>query len=230
MRILLAEDDKSLSTALVAILKHNGYAADAVYNGRDAIDYLLTGVYDAAVLDIMMPYADGLEVLRTVRGRGCHIPVLLLTAKSDLADKVGGLDAGADDYLTKPFAVPELLARLRAMTRRPATMPEDAVHVGDVTLDRTSHTLRGPLGEASLTAKEYQLAELFFRYPTKIFSPDVLVDRVWGFESETEVGAVWTFVSFLRKKLSAVSGRVTVRSVRGAGYRTEVSDVKETEN
>lgn len=190
MRLLLAEDEKTLSNALVTILKHNNYSVDAVYNGEDAIDYIETGVYDGAILDIMMPKVDGITVLKTIRAGGNKMPVLLLTAKSDVDDKVLGLDAGADDYLTKPFVTKELLARIRAMTRRQAELTDNSLSFGDLKLDRVSFELSSPSGKLPLTAKEFQIMESFMNYPSQIISAERLMEKIWGFDSDSEINEI----------------------------------------
>ena len=197
MRLLLAEDEKTLSNALVTILKHNNYSVDAVYNGEDAIDYIETGVYDGAILDIMMPKVDGITVLKTIRAGGNKMPVLLLTAKSDVDDKVLGLDAGADDYLTKPFVTKELLARIRAFE------------------------LSSPSGKLPLTAKEFQIMESFMNHPSQIISAERLMEKIWGFDSDSEINVVWTYISYLRKKLKLLQSGVTIKAVRNIGYTLE---------
>lgn len=227
MRILLVEDEKSLSDALVVILKHNNYSVDAVYNGADALDYLRSAdVYDAVILDVMMPKVDGLTVLRTIREEGNKIPVLMLTAKSDVDDKVCGLDSGADDYLTKPFQTKELLARLRSILRRPQRMEESVLSYGDVKLDRISFSLSGPKGSVQLTSKEYQIMEIFLSNPKNVVSAESFMEKVWGFESETEISVVWTYISYIRKKLTQIGANVTVKAVRNLGYVLEKTDAK----
>lgn len=221
MRLLLAEDEKALSNALVAILKHNNYSVDAVYNGEDAIDYIETGVYDGAILDIMMPEVDGITVLKTIRAGGNKIPVLLLTAKSDVDDKVLGLDAGADDYLTKPFVTKELLARIRAMTRRQAELTDNSLSFGDLKLDRLSFELSSPSGKLPLTAKEFQIMEAFMNHSSQIISAERLMEKIWGFDSDAEINVVWTYISYLRKKLKLLQSGVTIKAVRNIGYTLE---------
>ena len=183
MRLLLAEDERALSNALVTILKHNNYSVDAVYNGQDAIDYLESEVYDAAILDIMMPKADGITVLKTIRAAGNTIPVLLLTAKSEIDDKVTGLDCGADDYLTKPFVTKELLARIRAITRRQTELTDNSLFFGDLRLDRVSFELVSPSGKLLLTAKEFQIMEMFMKNPSQIISSERFMEKIWGFDT-----------------------------------------------
>lgn len=221
MRLLLAEDEKTLSNALVTILKHNNYSVDAVYNGEDAIDYIETGVYDGAILDIMMPKIDGITVLKTIRAGGNKMPVLLLTAKSDVDDKVLGLDAGADDYLTKPFVTKELLARIRAMTRRQAELTDNSLSFGDLKLDRVSFELSSPSGKLPLTAKEFQIMESFMNHPSQIISAERLMEKIWGFDSDAEINVVWTYISYLRKKLKLLQSGVTIKAVRNIGYTLE---------
>lgn len=221
MRLLLAEDEKTLSNALVTILKHNNYSVDAVYNGEDAIDYIETGVYDGAILDIMMPKVDGITVLKTIRAGGNKMPVLLLTAKSDVDDKVLGLDAGADDYLTKPFVTKELLARIRAMTRRQAELTDNSLSFGDLKLDRVSFELSSPSGKLPLTAKEFQIMESFMNHPSQIISAERLMEKIWGFDSDSEINVVWTYISYLLKKLKLLQSGVTIKAVRNIGYTLE---------
>lgn len=221
MRLLLAEDEKTLSNALVTILKHNNYSVDAVYNGEDAIDYIETGVYDGAILDIMMPKVDGITVLKTIRAGGNKMPVLLLTAKSDVDDKVLGLDAGADDYLTKPFVTKELLARIRAMTRRQAELTDNSLSFGDLKLDRVSFELSSPSGKLPLTAKEFQIMESFMNHPSQIISAERVMEKIWGFDSDSEINVVWTYISYLRKKLKLLQSGVTIKAVRNIGYTLE---------
>lgn len=224
MRLLLAEDEEALSKALVTILKHNNYAVDAVFDGQQALDYLECGIYDGLILDLMMPKVDGITVLKTIRRKGNKIPVLILTAKSEVDDKVFGLDCGADDYLTKPFVTKELLARIRAMTRRQSDLQDNALVYGDLRLDRTSFELISQKGKLLLTAKEFQIMEMFMMNPKCILSAEQLMDRVWGLESETEISVVWTYISYLRKKLKTLDSSVTIKAVRNVGYTLEVPD------
>lgn len=221
MRLLLAEDEKALSNVLVTILKHNNYSVDAVYNGQEALDYLDTEMYDALILDIMMPKVDGLTVLKTIRANGNKIPVLLLTAKSEIDDKVLGLDLGADDYLTKPFVTQELLARIRAITRRQANLQDNLLTYGDIQLDRVSFDIIGPSGKMLLTAKEFQIMEMFLKNPTQIISAEKFIEKIWGFDSESEINVVWTYISYLRKKLKLLNSNVYIKAVRNLGYLLE---------
>ncbi len=221
MRILLAEDEKALSRALVAILKHNNYSVDAVYDGEEALDYLQSEVYDALVLDVMMPKLDGFEVLKRLRERGNAIPVLMLTAKSDVDDKVTGLDLGADDYLTKPFVTQELLARIRAITRRQDEFKDNTLSFCDIRLDRVSFELIGGKGKVLLTSKEFQIMEAFMQSPGKVISAERFMEKVWGFDSDAEITVVWTYISYLRKKLKQIGSQANIKAVRNVGYVLE---------
>lgn len=221
MRILLAEDEVTIARALRVMLEKNKYAVDVVHNGRDALDYIRATSYDALVLDIMMPEKDGIEVLRAVRAEGNTTPALFLTAKAEVADRVAGLDAGADDYLPKPFATSEFLARVRALTRRSNTYAPVTMYFGNTSLDGSRYLLAGAVGEVRLNNKEYQLAELFFRYPRHVFSSEHLMDKIWGLDSEAEIDVVWTYIGFLRKKLRQIGANVEIRTIRGAGYALE---------
>lgn len=223
MRLLLAEDEASLSRALVKILEHSNYSVDAVYDGEEALDYLDAGNYDGVILDIMMPKVDGLTVLQTIRKKGNRIPVLLLTAKSEIDDRVKGLDLGANDYLTKPFAPPELLARIRAMLRVQSEQQTDSsLHVGNITLDTTSYELSSPSGSFRLANKEYQMMELLMRHPKQVVSTEQFMERIWGYDSEAEINVVWVYVSYLRKKLTALKADVSIKATRNVGYSLEV--------
>lgn len=220
MRILLAEDEKALSKAVIKIFEKNNYSADAVYDGEDALAALTTGCYDVAVLDIMMPKMDGITVLKKVRAAGNQIPILMLTAKSEIEDRVLGLDSGANDYLPKPFDTRELLARIRSITR---SKPEadNKLTVGNVTLDRTTFELSSPTGSFRLANKEYQMMEYFLSNPRRVLSPETFMEKIWGYESDTEISVVWVYISYLRKKLTALSANVEIRSSRNAGYSLE---------
>lgn len=224
MRLLLAEDEKSLSNALSAILKHNNYSVDAVYNGADALDYLLNGSYDGAILDIMMPKMDGISVLKTLRAHGRTLPVLMLTAKTETDDKVLGLDCGADDYLGKPFDVKELLARIRAMLRRNSGEATNILSFSDITLNRSSYELSSPGGTYRLGGKEFQMLEMLMSHPGAVISAEQFMDKIWGYESETEINVVWTYISYLRKKLASLSRNVQIKAIRNIGYALEKTD------
>ena len=218
MRLLLAEDEHSLTRALTAILEGNCYGVDAVYNGEDALAYLETGSYDGVILDIMMPKLDGLEVLRRLRSRGNQIPVLLLTAKGEVEDKVLGLDCGANDYLSKPFAAQELLARIRAMTRTQTMRENTALRQGNLVLDRTAFTLSTPYGSERLPNKEYQILEMLMHRPGVLISAERFIEVVWGLDSDIDVSAVRVHISCLRKILSQLQSDVQITAKRNAGY------------
>ena len=222
MRLLLAEDERELSAALVAILKHNNYSIDAVYNGEDALAYLEADNYDGAILDIMMPKMDGLTVLKKIRAEGNSVPVLILTARSEVDDKVLGLDCGADDYLSKPFAAKELLARIRAITRRKTEAVNSVLKVGNLTLDCTTFELSSPTDSCRLPNKEFQIMELLAANSRQIISTDRFMEKVWGYDSEADVGVVWVYISYLRKKLMSLDANVKIKAARGQGYYLEI--------
>jgi len=217
MRILLAEDEIALAKALVKIFESNNYSIDAVHDGQDALDYLEAGNYDVAVLDIMMPKVDGITVLRKLRESGSDMPVLMLTAKSEIDDKVLGLDSGADYYLTKPFDAKELLAAVRAITRSGGEV-DTKLSFGNITLDRASFELSAPGGSVKLANKEFQMMELLMTKPGNIVSVDKFMDHIWGYDTDTESNVVWVYVSYLRKKLTAVGADVKIKASRNAGY------------
>lgn len=221
MRILLAEDEKELSNALVVILKHNNYSVDAVYNGRDAFDYALSENYDALVLDIMMPKMSGLEVLEKLRKKGIHTPTLMLTAKSEIEDRIIGLDKGADDYLSKPFAMGELLARIRAMTRRKSEFTPNLIEVGNIRLNTENYELSNEKSSLRLGNKEFQMLEMLMNNPKRLISAEQFMERIWGYDSDAETNVVWVYISYLRKKLESLGASVKIKSVRGAGYTLE---------
>ena len=221
MRLLFAEDEKSLSRAITAILKNNHYEVDAVYDGEEALAYLECGTYDGAILDIMMPKKDGLNVLKEIRRQGINTPVLMLTAKAEIDDRVLGLDSGANDYLTKPFAAPELLARIRAMTRTQMTQNTSSLSFGNLSLNQTSFELSSPSGSYQLTNKEFQLLELLMANPGQVISSDRLFEKIWGYESDADPSVIWVYISYLRKKLTALNASVRIRAIRNAGYRLE---------
>ena len=221
MRILLAEDERSLSRAVVALLEKNNYSADVVYDGAEALEYLAAENYDAVILDIMMPKMDGLTVLRRLRERGNSIPVLLLTARSEVEDKVLGLDMGANDYLTKPFATAELLARLRAMTRSQSTQAGSRLAFGNITLDQSTFMLSSPNGSFRLANREYQMIELLMHNPGQVIPTERFLEKIWGYDSDVEINVVWVYISYLRKKLAALHADVQIRATRNTGYSLE---------
>ena len=224
MKLLLAEDEVELSRALTAILRHSGYEVDAVLDGTSALDHLLEGDHDAAILDIMMPGLDGIEVLRQARAAGLRLPIIMLTAKSEVADKVEGLDSGANDYLTKPFAAKELLARIRAMTRAVSAVDASTLAVGNVRLDCAACSLVGPAGEEHLPNREFQLMEFFMAHPGVCTPTERLLEQVWGEDALETTNVVWVYISYLRKKLTAVGANVAIRASRNQGYSLEVAD------
>lgn len=224
MRILLAEDEKELSNALVVILKHNNYSVDAVYDGADALDYGMTENYDVIILDIMMPKKNGLEVLDKLRTQGVHTPILLLTAKSEIEDRIRGLDKGADDYMTKPFAMGELMARVRAMTRRKSEFTPNLIELGNIQLNKDSYELSNNKATLRLSNKEFQMLEMMMSNPKRLISTDQFMERIWGYDAETEINVVWVYISYLRKKLESLEANVKIKAVRGVGYTLEESE------
>ena len=225
MRLLIAEDEKSLAEALCEILTINKYSVDVVYDGEAALNYInsLTE-YDGIILDVMMPKIDGITVLKTIRKSKKNVPVLMLTAKNEVDDKVLGLDSGADDYLTKPFATKELLARIRAMTRREKEVLDSTLSFGTISLSRVSFELIGEKGRFVLTNKEFQLMEMLLNNIGKYISSQRFMESIWGYDSDSEINVVWAHLSGLRKKLEAIGANVKIRSARNLGYGLEVSD------
>lgn len=223
MRLLLAEDERSLSKALSTILQKNNYSVDTVFDGAEALSYLENGDYDGVILDIMMPKMDGITVLKAIRSWGDKTPVLLLSAKSQTDDKVLGLDSGANDYLTKPFSTKELLARIRAMTRSFAPQSDSRLQVGNVTLDCASYQLTGPMGSYRLANKEFQMLEMLMRDPSVLVSTERFMEKIWGYDSDTELNVVWVYISYLRKKLTAVGANIQIKAQRNSGYCLEGS-------
>lgn len=224
MRLLFAEDEKALSRAVTAILKKNNYSVDAVYDGESALDYLETENYDGVILDVMMPKIDGFTVLKRMREAKNMTPVLMLTARSEIDDKVHGLDIGANDYLTKPFDTKELLARIRVMTRQSAVQADTKLYAGNLSLDCATYDLVGPNGQFKLAGKEFQMLEMLMRNPKRLISADAFMDRIWGYDSEAELNVVWVYISYLRKKLESVGANVKIKAQRGSGYYLEVSE------
>lgn len=221
MKLLLAEDDASLRRALLALLGKASYSVDAVDNGEDALEYLRAGQYDGAILDIMMPKKDGLQVLTTLRQEENQVPVLMLTAKAEIDDKVTGLDLGANDYLTKPFDLRELLARLRVMTRKQELQQTNQLRIGNTRLDTASHTLSGPEGCYKLANKEYQTILLLMRNPGALLSSGRFLENIWDPDSRAEDNTVWTYISYLRRKLEAIGSDLRITTRRNAGYVLE---------
>lgn len=221
MRILLAEDEVSIARALKVMLEKSKYTVDMVHNGADALEHIMSSEYDALVLDIMMPGLDGIEVLTRARSSGITAPALFLTAKGEVEDRVAGLDAGADDYLPKPFAASEFLARVRALARRSGAYAPAILSFGGVELDCSQYILRAKGGEVRLNNKEYQLMELFMRHPRQVFSTAHLMEKVWELNSESDMDVVWTYIGFLRRKLRQLGADAEIKTIRGAGYVLE---------
>lgn len=221
MKLLYAEDERSLSEAVVDILTYHKYIVDAVYNGEDAYDYAVSGDYDGIILDIMMPGQDGIEVLSALRKEGYKTPVLLLTAKTQVEERIRGLDAGADDYLPKPFDMGELLARVRAMLRRREEFHPDLIRFGDLMLNIQSGTLSCRETEFVLPKQEYRLMEQLMVNHNIFLSTEDLLVKAWGRETETDTNSVWLYISYLRKRLSAMNSNVEIVSKRNIGYRLE---------
>ncbi len=221
MKLLFAEDDPDVSRSVTALLTRSHYSVDPVYNGNDALTYLTEGDYDAAIMDIMMPGMNGDEVVRKARAAGCQIPVIMLTAMGEIDDRISGLDAGADDYLTKPFDGGELLARIRALLRRHESYAPDVVTFGDLSLNRSTFLLSCGKENVTLTNKVFQMMEMMMLSPGKIISVDEFMEHIWGWDSESEINVVWVNISFLRKQLTAIGSKIAIKVVRGAGYRLE---------
>lgn len=205
----------------MALLERSNYSADAVYDGEEALAYLEAGNYDALILDIMMPKVDGLTVLRRLREKGNPIPVLLLTVKSEVSDKVLGLDTGANDYLTKPFSTQELMARIRAMTRTQTGQVSSRITFGNITLDQATFELSSPTGSFRLANKEYQMMELLMCNPRQLIPTERFLERIWGYDSDVELNVVWVYISYLRKKLTALHADIQIKVTRNAGYSLE---------
>ncbi len=224
MRILIAEDETDISDVLVAIMQKNNYCADSVNNGIDALAYSMSGNYDALILDIMMPGMDGIEVLAELRKKGNTIPVLLLTAKSELTDIVYGLDNGADDYLPKPFAITELMARVRAMLRRRSDYQPDVISINDVILNKSTMELEYKLKKTRLVAREFQVLEILMDNVKRIITTDYLMEHIWGWDSNVDVSIVWVTISAIRKKIAEIEAPVSIRTIRGVGYAMEETE------
>ena len=227
MRILIVEDEQQLSEALGAILEKHNYTVDRVFNGEDGLDYILSNIYDLVILDIMLPLMNGLDVLKKARKEGIECPIILLTAKGEVSDKVAGLDCGADDYLPKPFYTEELLARIRALSRRKGEVTNDnELSFGDITLNIGTLELSTSLNSVKLTAKEFGLLELLINRKGSIINKDDIINKLWGFESEAEHNNVEVYISFLRRKLTFLKSKVTIKAIRNIGYLLEYKDGK----
>ncbi|MCI8482830.1 MAG: response regulator transcription factor [Lachnospiraceae bacterium] len=222
MKLLYAEDEKSMSDAVVDILTYHKYIVDAVYDGEEALDYAAAESYDGIILDIMMPKKNGFEVLKTLRQKGINTPVLLLTAKSEVEDRIAGLDMGADDYLPKPFAMGEFLARVRAMLRRKETFTPDILKCANISLNMQSYELSNGKQAFVLPKLEYQLMEIFMLNRGIYLSSEDLLVKVWGYDTGAELGTVWVYISYLRKRLAALDANVAITAKRNVGYTLEV--------
>jgi len=219
MRILIVEDEKDLAMILSEILNMEGYYTDNAYDGESCLDNALSGIYDLIILDIMLPVMDGIQVLREIRKSSITIPVLMLTAKSEIEDKVLGLDNGADDYLTKPFNTKELLARVRALSRRKEkTLISDNIEFEDIILDKTTHEMIKDDQKIKLSKKEYDILELLILNYGKVVSKESLIMKIWGYDADIEYNSIEVYISFLRKKINAVNSRIHISTARGRGY------------
>lgn len=221
MRILIVEDEYSLAEAVTAILKKEQYFVDAVYDGRDGLDYAMSGIYDLILLDIMLPKMNGLDVLREIRKNNISTPVMLLTARTEIDDKIKGLDCGADDYLTKPFNKGELLARVRALTRRKGEIPSNELAFGDIILNQSTYELCCGSLSVKLGAKEFRIMQMLMFAPKNIISKDEFIEKIWGYDSEAEYNSIEVYISFLRKKLGAIKSTIQIKASRGIGYYIE---------
>ena len=221
MRLLIAQDEVDLAEALTAFFEKNHFSVDAVHNGADAYEYAVSGGYDAVILDVMMPRMNGIQVLERLRAEGVKTPVMMLTAKGQKNDRITGFNAGADDYLSKPFDPDELLSRVRAILRRSEAYQPTVLTYGDVTLDPTTGLLSCGGQSLRLGGRELQVMELLIRSPRQVFSAERIMERVWGWDNEAEINVVWVNISNLRKKLRAIGSRVTLRANRGLGYVLE---------
>lgn len=222
MRILIAEDERNLAEALSVFFEKNQFSVDAVFDGQAAYDYAVSGGYDAIILDVMMPRLDGVEVLRRLRAERIRTPVMMLTAKAQKDDRITGFNAGADDYLPKPFEPDELICRVRAMLRRAGDYKPTALTYADITLDTAAGRLSCGEQAVRLSGREFQVMELFLRAPQVVLSAERILERVWGWDSDAEINVVWVHISNLRKKLKNLGSRVSIYANRGMGYVLEV--------
>lgn len=224
MNILVVEDERNLADAICRILEDEGYNAEAAYDGKAGLAYAESCMYDAAILDVMLPGMDGFEIVRELRRAGSELPVMMLTAKTSTADKVEGLDCGADDYMTKPFEAPELLARARALTRRKGEMVIDTLTFGDLTLDLSSHDLVCGEQSVHLSKREFDVLQMLMKGTNRIVSKQDLLTRVWGTDADASENSVEAYVSFLRKKIRHLKSKVEITTLRMLGYRLEVME------
>ena len=222
MKLLIVEDEMQLADALSEILKRSKYSVDTVYNGIDGLDCALTGVYDCIILDIMLPGMNGLDILKNIRNERISTPVLLLTARSEIDDKINGLDCGADDYLTKPFVTGELLARIRALTRRKGELiDDDRLDYNGLELIRSTASVKWQGNDVKLSLKEYRIMEMLMANPRQILPKERIIEKIWGYESDVEYNNIEVYISFLRKKLVIISAPVQIKTARGIGYFLE---------
>ena len=221
MKLLIAEDELDLAEALTVFFEKNHFTVDAVHNGLDAYEYAVTGEYDAVILDVMMPKMDGIQVLERLRAEGVKTPIMMLTAKGQKSDRITGFNAGADDYLPKPFDPDELLSRVRAILRRSEAYQPTVLAYGDLTLNPGSGVLDCGGKSLRLSGREFQIMELFMRVPRQVFSAERIMEKVWGWDNEAEINVVWVNISNLRKKLRSIGSRVSLRANRGLGYALE---------
>lgn len=224
MKLLYAEDERELSEAVTDILTYHNYIVDVVYDGETALAYAQNESYDGIILDIMMPKMSGLDVLKKLRQSSCNTPVLLLTAKSEVEDKIEGLDTGADDYLAKPFVIGELLARIRAMLRRRENFVPDILKCGNVSLNLSNYNLCSDSGAVMLTKLEFQIMELLMENRGVYYSTESIFEKVWGYDSDADIGVVWVYISYLRKHLEALNANAQIKVKRNIGYTLEVSE------
>ena len=224
MRVLIAEDEVATAKAIKLLLEKAKFSVDIVHNGIDAWDYASTGDYEVIVLDIMMPGMSGLDVLSRIRSHQMTTPVLMLTAKAEVEDRVVGLESGADDYLPKPFATKELIARVKALGRRSENYSDSLKTAGNLVLDSNRYEMRVGDQAVNLTNKEFQLMELFITHPGYVFSTDHLMDKIWGYETGSEIDVVWTHIGYVRRKLRSLNANAEIRTIRGAGYALEVGE------
>lgn len=224
MKVLLCEDERELSNAISVILKHHHYTVDAVYNGQDAYEYGVSNQYDVILLDLMMPKKNGLDVLKDLRNQGIKTPVLILSAKGEVGDKIKGLDLGADDYLSKPFSMAEMIARIRAITRRKTEDFNHQISFHDLVLNRATYELSVENHAIRLSSKEYQMMEMLILNPNVVISTETFMEKVWGYDSESEINVVWVYISALRKKIASLNAHVAIKAARGVGYRLDKID------
>ena len=218
MKILLVDDERQLVDALTVILKQNKYSVDFAYNGEDGLDLALSGIYDLIILDIMMPKIDGLSVLKEIRRQRLDVPVLMLSAKSEISDKIEGLNLGADDYISKPFSTDELLARIKALLRRKEKFTGDLLSYSDITLNRDTYELVRGEKKIALGKKEFQILEMLILNKGKTIEKEKFIEKIWGYDNEAEYNTIEVYVSFLRKKFNAVGAKAEIKSIRGIGY------------